>query len=415
LLTRLFHAVLACIEGHHGAENILAMLGAKENRLREGAQVKVTNVELFFDLVFVFAITQLSHSLLEHFTVAGALQAALLFLAVWWVWIFTTWCTNWLDPDTVTVRAMLFALMFGGLVLSASIPKAFGSHGIAFACAYVGMQVGRTAFMIWSLRRHNRDNYMNFCRIGAYLVVSAVFWIGGAFAEGNTRFALWAVAVAIEFAGPSLYFRFPGLGASTTADWSVSGEHLAERVGLFIIIALGESILVTGSTVAKAPANFATWAAFVVAFLGSVAMWWIYFNVGAERAAHRIAHSSDPGRIARLAYTYIPLLMIAGIIVAAVGDELTLAHPTGHTEPKTAIALVVAPALFLSGTLLFKWVTAGWPPLSHIVGLGLLAISWPLYHVLQPWMFSGVMTAILVVVAAWETISLRGSAKPKDR
>ena len=393
-------------------------IGAKRNRLRErsaDATAKVTNVELFFDLVFVFAVTQLSHSLVEHFTVGGVLQTALLFVAVWWVWIYTTWCTNWLDPDTVAVRVMLFAAMFVGLIFSTSLPKAFGPLGLVFACAYVVMQVGRSLFMLWSLKQHNIENYRNFQRIVAWFLMSGIFWIAGGFAEGNMRFLLWLIALSLDGLAPALGFRFPGLGQSTTSDWDVEGEHLAERVGLFIIIALGESILVTGATAAKVPASVATWGAFFFAFLGSVAMWWIYFNVGAERAAHRIAHSSDPGRIARIAYTYIPLLMVAGIIVAAVGDELVLAHATGHTDTKTAAALLAAPALFITGTLLFKWVTAGRVPLSHMVGLALLVIIVPLHWVLPPWLFSGVTTSVLVIVAAWETISFRTwAAKPQE-
>ncbi|BAT60495.1 bacterial low temperature requirement A protein LtrA [Variibacter gotjawalensis] len=378
---------------------------AKRNLLRSESEVKVTNVELFFDLVFVFAVTQLSHNLLEHFSPGGVLQTGLIFLAVWWVWIYTTWCTNWLNPDLTAVRIMLFALMLAGLVLTTSIPKAFGPLGLVFACTYAGMQVGRSLFMMWSLRAHSPENYRNFQRITAWCAVSAMFWISGGFAEGNTRFALWLIAIAIEYVSPALGFRFPGLGRSSTEDWNVSGEHLAERVGLFIIIALGESILVTGATAAKAPASVATWGAFFFAFLASVAMWWIYFNVGAERAAHSIEHSDDPGRIARTAYTYIPLLMIAGIIVAAVGDELVLAHPTGHVDGKTAICLLVAPALFLVGTLLFKRVTWGRFPLSHLVGLALLVVAAPFYGAFEPWVYSGITSLILCIVAAWETFS----------
>ena len=119
--------------GHHGL--LRERGGAGGN--------KVTFVELFFDLVFVFAVTQLSHSLLEHFTAIGAVQTALMLMAVWWVWIYTSWATNWLDPEKTAVRLMLFALMLVGLVLSTSIPLAFEAKGLAFAGAYVFMQVGR--------------------------------------------------------------------------------------------------------------------------------------------------------------------------------------------------------------------------------------------------------------------------------
>ncbi|KAB2917913.1 MAG: hypothetical protein F9K29_08755 [Hyphomicrobiaceae bacterium] len=369
--------------------------------------VKVTFVELFFDLVFVFAVTQLSHALLQHFSPMGIVQTVLLLMAVWWVWIYTSWVTNWLDPDRTAVRLMLFALMLAGLVLSTSIPKAFESKGLAFAGAYVFMQVGRCLFTLWSLRRHSPGNYRNFQRITSWLALAGVFWIAGGLAEGDGRLALWVMALLIEYISPAVGFSTPYLGRSTTADWDVEGGHMAERCGLFIIIALGESILVTGATFGNLPWTAETAAAFAIAFVGSVAMWWIYFNIGAERARQRIATSSDPGRLARLAYTYIHLLLVAGIIVAAVADELVLAHPAGHTSLKTMAAVLAGPALYLLGNLLFKRATADSPALSHMVGLGLLAALVPAASMLSPLLFSGSATLVMVLVAVWETLSLR--------
>jgi low temperature requirement protein LtrA len=198
-------------------------------------------VELFFDLVFVFAVTQLSHALLEHFTLLGAIQTTLLLMAVWWVWIFTSWVTNWLDPETPAVRLMLFVLMLAGLVLSTSLPQAFGSRGLAFAAAYVFMQVGRSLFMLWALGSHSRRNLRNFQRITLWLALAGVFWIAGGLAEGTTRFGLWGLALFLEYLSPAVGFWVPGRGRSTTADWDVEGGHMAERCGLFIIIALGEA------------------------------------------------------------------------------------------------------------------------------------------------------------------------------
>jgi low temperature requirement protein LtrA len=384
-------------------------------RSRDGHEHnKATFVELFFDLVFVFAVTQLSHTLLEHFTLAGIIETVLLLMAVWWVWIYTTWVTNWLDPDKTPVRLMLFALMLAGLVLSTSIPEAFGSRALAFAGAYVFMQLGRSLFMLWALHGHSPANYRNFLRINTWLALSAVLWIGGAVAEGEARLGLWIAALAIEYVSPSLGFWTPGLGRSTTADWDVEGGHLAERCGLFIIIALGESILVTGATFAKLPWSPVTVAAFATAFVGSVSMWWIYFNIGAERGSKRITQSSDPGRLARLAYTYMHLPLVAGIIVVAVGDELVLAHPTGHIDLKTAAAVLGGPALYLIGNLMFKRTTANRPALSHIVGLILLAGLAPLAPLLQPFTFAAAANLVLVMVAVWETRSLgTGDTEPE--
>src|SRR3954465_7621992 len=137
----------------------------------------VTNVELFFDLVFVFAVTQLSHTLLEHLSLAGALQTAFLLFAVWWVWMYTCWFTNWIDPDRPTVRMLMFLLMLAGLLMSAAIPNAFGHEGLLFGIAYSFIQVVRTLFIVVASRHHDAVTYRNFLRILTWLLVSAVFWI----------------------------------------------------------------------------------------------------------------------------------------------------------------------------------------------------------------------------------------------
>jgi low temperature requirement protein LtrA len=395
----------------------MSQAGASGSLLRRREphdRARVTYVELFFDLVFVFAVTQLSHSLLADLTPIGVVHAILLMMAVWWVWIYTSWAANWLDPERTPVRLLLFALMLAGLLLSTSIPQAFETRGLAFAAAYASMQVGRCLFMLWALKATSAGNYRNFLRITAWLAFAAVFWIAGGLAEGGWRLGLWVTALLIEYVSAFTGFWTPGLGRSATADWDIEGAHIAERCALFIIIALGESILVTGATFAGLPWTATTVAAFLVAFIGSVAMWWIYFNIGAERASQYIAGSADPGRVARFSYTYLHLPLVAGIILAAVGDELVLAHPTGHTDTRTAAVLIGAPALYLLGNLMFKRTAAGSPALSHMIGLALLAALVPAATALGPVAFSAATTAVLVVVAVWETMSFRrGHRQPR--
>jgi low temperature requirement protein LtrA len=381
---------------------------ANHLRARQGHEhSRVTNVELFFDLVFVFAVTQLSHGLLAHLTPLGALQITVLTFAVWWTWNYTAWTTNWLDPDRIAVRLMLFALMLTGLVMAASIPKAFEERAWAFVLAYLIGHIGRSLFMLWATKNHDQTNFRNFLRIVAWQAAAAVFWIVGAFAHGQARLALWALAAAIESFGPIAGFHVPGLGRSSTTDWAIEGGHMAERCALFVIIALGESVLVTGATFAGLAWTAEHIGAFLVAFTGSVAMWVIYFNIGAERATRQIVSSNDPGQLARNGYTYLHILIVAGIIVAAVGDELVLHHPGGHTEPKTAIVLLGGPALYLVGNLLFKRLSAPYVPLSHLVGLGLLSLLVLAVPIVTPLLLSAATTAILMLVAAWESISLR--------
>jgi low temperature requirement protein LtrA len=367
---------------------------------------RVTYVELFFDLVFVFAITQISHFLLAHFTLLGGLQSLILMLAVWWVWVYTSWITNWLDPEQTAVRLMLFGLMIAGLLLSTSIPKAFESRGLAFALAYVAMQVGRTAFFTIVLPASEAGLRTGFLRILAWLSVSGVFWIAGGLAQEQPRLAFWLMALLIEYVGPLARFWVPRIGASTTHDWSVEGGHMAERCALFIIIALGESIVVTGATFSEIAWSATTMTAFAVALIGSIAMWWIYFHIGVHVGSDRISHSSDPGRLARNAYTYIHLPIVAGIVVTAVGDELLLAHPDGHADYKAVLSMIGGPLLFLLGVLLFKQSIRSRWQLSHMVGIAALLALAPVAHWLSPLWLAAISTAILLVVGAWEAVSL---------
>ena len=373
---------------------------------------RVTYAELFFDLVFAFAVTQISHTLLGRFTPLGTLQTTLLFLGVWWLWVYTAWITNWLNPELTPVRVLLFALMLGGLVLSTSIPKAFESRGLWFALAYSAMQVGRTIFLVLSTPPHRDGPRLNAWRILAWLTISAVFWVAGGFAEGQNRLVLWAIALGIEYISPAVRFWVPKYGASSVADWVVEGGHMAERCAGFIIIALGESIVVTGATFADLPWTAEHVMAFVAALTGSIAMWWIYFHKGAEAGSEQISRSTEPGRMARLAYTYLHMPIVAGIIVSAVADDLVLTHPDGHSDLRTSLCAIGGPLLFLVGTILFKQTFRGFLQLSHGAGIVALGALYWFAGQFSPLVLSSLTSAIMIVVAVWESVSL--SSKPQS-
>jgi low temperature requirement protein LtrA len=307
---------------------------------------------------------------------------------------------------------MLIAMMTGGLVLSSAIPEAFGKTGLMFAVAYVAMQLCRTLYMVWASAGVHEGRRRNFLRISFWFLLSLPLWLAGAFAEPFVRLALWAGALAIEYAGPFAFFRTPGLGGSTADDWDISGGHMAERCALFIIIALGEAVLVTGATFAELTHDVPTWAAFITSFIGSATMWWIYFDVGAKRGSSMIAASDNAGLIARNAYTYLHMPIVAGVIVTAVGDEKMLAHPMGHPDTAFFLTVIGGPYLFLLGNQAFKWATAGvkYPPLSHFVGqillLGVALGGW--FGHWQPLTIGISATAALVMTAIWEWFSLNG-------
>ena len=375
-------------------------------RRRDGHHARVEFVELFFDLVFVFAITQISHTLLAHLTWLGALQAAMMAAAVWWAWIYTSWVTNWLDPERVPVRVALFAVMGAGLLLSTSLPEAFGGKGLWFAAAFVSIQVGRSLFMLWAVRS-DAVLRQNFQRILCWSSLAGAVWIAGGLAEGETRLSLWLAALAIEYAAPAMSYRVPGLGRASTADWTVEGGHIAERVGLFVIICLGESVLVTGATFAGLDWTTEVVAAAGIAFLGTLAMWWLYFSASHEAASEVIATADDPGKIARKAYTYCPILIVAGIIVTAVGDELSLMHPGGHVAPEAAAVLIGGPLLFMVGGLLAKLAVFERWAMSRVIGAAALAGLWFIVPMTTPLGLAAMTTGVMVVVAGWETLARR--------
>jgi len=292
--------------------------------------------------------------------------------------------------------------------MSSTLFSSFALRGLTFVISLIIVQLGRHTFMLMALARHNRDNFVNFVRITVWAVVESGFWIAGGIAgQVGTRMALWGAAIAILNLAPAVRFWLPGLGASDTRTWDVEGHHFSERCGLFIIIALGESILVTGAAFGQTDWGAPAIAAFASAFVSTLAMWWLYFDVGAERAARRLAADADPGRMARLAYTYFHMPIVAGIIVTAASDEMALAHPLGRAGTAEIICLLGGPALYLFGNLIFKRTNSRYFPLSHLVGLGLLALTLPFAWQLSPLILSLAATGALIIVAIWEMRSLK--------
>jgi low temperature requirement protein LtrA len=346
---------------------------------------RVTFIELFFDLVYVFAVTQLSHLLLGNLTVYGVLQMALLLLAVWWAWIYTTWFANWFHPDQRAVRLVLVGVMLASLIMSSTLPTAFTGHGLAFAASYAMLQIGRNTFGAFSQRGDARLR-LTLQRVLAWSVLAGGLWIAGGLANDGVRALLWLLAVLVDYAAPGLRYPTPGLGRSTVADWNIDGAHMAERCQLFVMIALGESILVTGATFGGQPFHAPAVTAFVLAFALSVGLWWIYFDRGATAAAERIGASDVPGRLARSGYTYLHLLLVAGIIVSAVGDELVITHPEGHSSVAMTLTVLGGPALYLFGHALFRYAAFQRFTVTRLVAIAVLVLvmALALAHVLLP-------------------------------
>ncbi|HTQ70412.1 MAG TPA: low temperature requirement protein A [Acidocella sp.] len=376
------------------------MRGAASSLLRRrGAPAPVTQIELFFDLIFVFAVTQISEFLRAHMSALGAFQGLMLFAAMWWAWVFTSWVTNWIDPDRRPVKLLLLGLMVCALLLAAALPEAFGARGFAFALGLATIHLGRTGFMLWALKRHDSANYRNFQRIFTWLAVSAALWLAGGLLAERLRIWLWLAALACDLAGPASGFYVPGLGRSLTGDWQVDARHLAERCAAFVLIALGESITVIGAGFSELRWGDATLAAACCALLAAACLWWIYFDDAAERTAHAFAQAKDIGRIARAGYTYVHGLLIAAIIVIAAGDAFLLEEPVQQATLGQGLMLLGGPAAFLLGNGIFRRLLHPRFPPSHVYGLAVLA----LFALLSPrcdlLMLSGGGLVALLVVA----------------
>ena len=269
-----------------------------------------TYFELFFDLVYVFAITQLTHYLLAHLTWAGAAQAAFLLCAVYWAWNYTTWMTNWFDPEVALVRLVLVIVMLASLLMAVAIPESFGDHGLLFAASYCALQVGRNAFVVGvtppgrSIATSSRSSVGACCRSRCG---SAVHWCTAA------RWGLWLAAFGLDLAAPLVRFWLPRFGGGTPMiEWAIDAGHFAERFQLFVIIVLGESIVLTGATATDAGLEASVVVALGFAFLSSVALWWLYFGQVATGAVRRMAAAEVPGQVGRDAYTYLHLPIVAG-------------------------------------------------------------------------------------------------------
>ena len=324
--------------------------------LRRDATIsqRATSLELFYDLVFVFAITQVSHLLLEHLTWEGAGQSALVLLVVWWSWNYTTWATNELDPDAIVVRLLLIALMLASLLMAIAIPEAFGERGLLFAAAYVAIQVGRHAFLTFAAAARGTPERERASHILVWFLAAGALWIAGGVADGPARTILWLVALAIDYAGPLLTYRVPGRRPLAPEAWEIGSEHFSERFQLFIIIALGETIVITGATTSELELTTATTAAFAAAFLTTAALWWLYFNLVAAMSERRLAQAEARILLARDAYTYLHVVLVAGILLNAVGDELVIANPTETLAGPEMAATVGGPALYLFAHVLLR-------------------------------------------------------------
>lgn len=332
---------------------------------------RVTTMELFFDLVYVFTIVQLSHYLLDHASGLGALEFATLFAAVWWAWNYTAWAANWLDPDHPGGRVLMIVLMGCALAMAVAAPQAFAQRAGLFALAYVAMALIRAGYMALVFRGQAMGR--NYAQLGGWSAISGLFWIAGALVP-DMRLTLWVLAVLIDYAAPYIGFWLPGLGATPMASWPLKGLHLFERNQLIFIIALGESILLLGGYLVGHEIHPDTALAATVGFLLIVTIWWVYFVDLSRPGEHRFAHESDHASLARAGLAYAHGIAVCGAIVTAVAIEMIVAHPHDPAHAETAVVAFSGPSLFLLGCTIFHRVIAGRLRVLYPVAVAALAV-----------------------------------------
>lgn len=390
-----------------------------QRRGADGDQ-RATTLELFYDLVFVFAVTQVSHILLDDLSWEGAGRALLVLLVVWWAWNYTTWVTNELDPGSIPVRLLLIALMLASLLMAIAIPDAFEDKALLFASSYVAIQVGRHSFLTFVAARPGTVERMRAARILTWFVAAAALWIAGAVVEGDARIVLWALALAIDYGAPLVTFRVPGLPPVTLEAWEVGTAHFVERFQLFIIIALGEAIVVTGSTTAGLELTSARIATFALAFLGTAALWWLYFNSVAALAERHLAVAKRRTAVARDAFTYLHVVIVAGVIVNAVGDEIVIAHPSDRLSTAELVVVGAGPTIYLLAQVALRLRLAGTISRRRLGGaLGCVSVS-AIGAAAPAWVVAALLVAVLATVVAADQIVAtrrvaRGEPAPVDR
>jgi low temperature requirement protein LtrA len=378
----------------------------RRHHAEDDSPALTSSVELFFDLVFVLAVTQLSSVLVDDLTVAGAGKTLFLLLAAWWAWIYTTWMTNWFDPEERFVRGVLLVGMLASLFGSIAIPDAFGDRAWLFVGGYIGIQLGRNAFMVLAAGRSD-PLHAPLVRILVWSAWVSMIWLAGALVEGDARVAIWIVALTLDYAGPMVGHWTPGLGRSVPTDWHLVPSHFSDRLQLFVIIALGETIVAAGVTAGDLEMNATRIAAVVVSFGVSVAFWWLYFDAHAEGAARELqSREAERGRLGRaLSYLHVPI--VAGIIVSAVAAELVIAHPGEELQANELIPLAAGPVLFLVGSLIFKAsvLRARWRPrVLAVAAVPAVTISGASIPALATW---SLVLAVLAGLALDETRQAR--------
>ncbi|HMS63143.1 MAG TPA: low temperature requirement protein A [Solirubrobacteraceae bacterium] len=356
----------------------------------------VSVLELFFDLVFVLAITQVTLLLAEDLTLGGMLRGLLILALLWWSWVGYSWLTNSIDLDDVATRISIFVAMAAFTVAALAVPAAYGDDALPFALAYAvvrAMQVGLYAYGT----DDDDPNHGAILKLGPGFLISAGLIVLGAGVGGEAQPWIWLVAIMIDVLTPLV------VGNS---QFRVHAGHFAERHGLIIIIALGESIVVLGSGVTEETVDVSRAIGASLGVAAAATLWWLYFDIVAIVAEHRMkqARGAERSRIARDSYSYIHFFMIAGIVLLALGTKKSLLDSEEPLKLVPAIALCAGPALYLLGHIAFRLRNVGTVNRQRLVAAIALVALIPVAHAIDALPALALVTAVLVALVTYEHV-----------
>ncbi len=361
----------------------------------EGAEERVTPLELFFDLIFVFALTQVTAFIYGDPTWAGLVKGLLVLSILWWAWAAYAWLTNTINPEEGAVRIAMFGAMTAMFIASLAVPDVFGNDAFMFACAYAIVRIAHLALYAVA-GRGDRDLLAAIARLGAGSLIGITLLFVASALDGPLQAAVWALAVTIDFAGAWI-----GGGRG----WRLAAGHFAERHGLILIIALGESIVALGVGSTN-DLGAGVVAAAILGLAVAGALWWAYFDVVAIVAERRLreAKGSAQLRMARDSYSYLHLPMVAGIVLFAMGVKKTLADMGEPLAIVPAVALCGGIALYLVAHVLFRLRNVHSLNRQRLVVATLLLALLPVAVEIPALATLAAVAALCVVLIAYEAI-----------
>ena len=367
---------------------------------------RTSYLELFFDLVFVFAITQVTLLLLSNTSAAGFARSALVLALVWWAWSGFTWMTNAIDIESQVTKLLFLAGMAGAFFMALAVPHAYDSQGAWFACAYVFIRVLNLALYGWGLRDRPAQLAALERLAPFFLLAPALVLAGGLVDSLPLRSALWVASIVVDLVGV--------LAAGSENDWRVSPSHFAERYALIVIIALGETIVAIGTSVEEVPRDAMFALSVTVAFAGVAALWFAYFgfvSAAVERALQR-ASPSRRGPLARDVFTIFHYPIVLGVVFFAVAAKKVLVHPEDPLSRPGRAALGLGVALFLAGFLLARYRIVRTIGRERAAAAGLTLITVVLLRSIPGVALLATVTAIVVVAVIAERLRYKRAPSP---